>query len=59
MTDAAPPDRRRTWFVLMGAAIGVAIGILVSVTTDVPFAPEAGLFLGALGGWFWAARLRR
>ena len=59
MTDAAPPDRRRTWFVLTGAAVGVAIGILVSVTTDVPFAPEAGLLLGASGGWFWAARLRR
>jgi hypothetical protein len=24
---------------------------LVSVTTDVPFAPEAGLVLGALVGW--------
>jgi len=59
MTDAAPPDRRRTWFVLTGPAVGVAIGILVSVTTDVPFAPEAGLLLGALAGWFWAARLRR
>jgi len=43
----------------MGAVVGVAIGILVSVTTSVPFAPEAGLLLGALTGWFWAARLRR
>lgn len=59
VADAASPDRRRTWFVLTGAAVGVAIGILVSVATDVPFAPEAGLLLGALGGWFWAARLRR
>jgi hypothetical protein len=59
MADAASPDRRRTWFVLMGAVVGVAIGILVSVTTSVPFAPEAGLLLGALAGWFWAARLRR
>jgi hypothetical protein len=32
--------------------IGVALGILVSVTTDVPLAPEAGLLLGALAGWF-------
>jgi hypothetical protein len=31
--------------------IGLAVGILVSVTTDVPFAPEAGLVLGALVGW--------
>jgi hypothetical protein len=27
------------------------LGIVVSVTTDVPFAPEAGLLLGALVGW--------
>ena len=59
MTGGAPPDRRRTWFVLTGAAVGAAIGILASVTTDVPLAPEAGLLLGALGGWLWAARLRR
>ena len=59
MADAASPDRRRTWFVLMGAVVGVAIGILLSVTTSVPFAPEVGLLLGALAGWFWSARLRR
>ena len=35
----------------MGAVIGLALGILVSVTTDVPFAPEVGLALGALLGW--------
>ena len=59
MADAASPDRRRTWLVLTGAVVGVAIGILVSVTTSVPFAPEAGVLLGALSGWFWSARLRR
>jgi hypothetical protein len=43
---------RGTWFFLVvGAAIGLALGILVSVTTDVPLAPEAGLVLGALAGW--------
>ena len=57
MADA--PDHRRTRLVLTGAAIGVAIGILVSITTGVPFAPEVGLLLGALAGWFWSARLRR
>jgi len=57
MADA--PDHRRTRLVLIGAAIGVAIGILVSITTSVPFAPEVGLLLGALAGWFWSARLRR
>ena len=35
----------------IGAAIGFALGILVSLTTDVPLAPEAGLVLGALVGW--------
>ena len=59
MADGASPDRRRTWFVLTGAVVGVAIGILVSVATDVPFAPEAGLLLGGLAGWFWAGGLRR
>ena len=32
----------------LGAVIGLALGIVVSVTTDVPLAPEAGLVLGAL-----------
>jgi hypothetical protein len=45
-------DRTKTWFVAVGAVVGLALGILVSVTTDVPFAPEAGLLLGALVGWF-------
>ena len=40
---------RGTWnFLVVGAVIGLALGILVSVTTDVPFAPEVGLVLGAL-----------
>jgi hypothetical protein len=38
-------------FLVVGAVIGLALGLLVSVTTDVPFAPEAGLLLGLLGGW--------
>jgi len=37
--------------VLLGAVIGVALGILVSVTTDLPLAPEVGLVLGGLIGW--------
>jgi len=47
------------WSAVAGAAVGVALGLLVSVTTDVPLAPEAGLLLGALVGWFLAAGLRR
>jgi hypothetical protein len=35
----------------LGAVLGLALGIAVSLTTDVPFAPEAGLVLGALLGW--------
>ena len=38
--------------IAVGALIGLALGILVAVTTDVPLAPEAGLLLGALVGWF-------
>jgi hypothetical protein len=37
--------------IALGAAVGLALGILVSVTTEIPLAPEAGLALGALGGW--------
>lgn len=37
--------------IALGAVVGLALGILVSVTTDVPLAPEGGLALGALGGW--------
>jgi hypothetical protein len=59
MADGTTRDRRRIWAVVLGAAVGVALGILVSVTTDVPFAPEIGLLLGGLVGWFSAAGLRR
>jgi hypothetical protein len=45
-------DARGTWFFLVvGAVIGLVLGILVSVTTDIPLAPEIGLVLGALVGW--------
>jgi hypothetical protein len=37
--------------IAIGAAVGLALGILVSVTTDLPLAPEAGLLLGGLIGW--------
>jgi hypothetical protein len=39
--------------IALGAVLGLALGILVSVTTDVPLAPEVGLVLGALAGWLW------
>jgi hypothetical protein len=37
--------------IAVGAVVGLGIGILVSVTTDVPLAPEVGLVVGAIAGW--------
>jgi hypothetical protein len=37
--------------IAVGAVIGLALGILVSVTTDIPLAPEVGLVIGGLAGW--------
>lgn len=37
--------------IAVGAMTGLALGILVSLTTEVPLAPEVGLVLGALAGW--------
>jgi hypothetical protein len=38
--------------ITVGAVIGLALGILVSVITDIPLAPEVGLVIGGLFGWF-------
>ena len=41
-----------TWlFLVVGAAIGLVLGIVVSLATDVPLAPEAGLAIGLFVGW--------
>jgi hypothetical protein len=37
--------------IALGAVLGLALGIVVSVLSDVPFAPEAGVALGVLAGW--------
>jgi hypothetical protein len=37
--------------IAVGAGIGLVLGIAVSIATDVPLAPEAGLILGGLAGW--------
>jgi len=58
MNAGDTPTGGKTWpFVVAGAGIGFALGILISIATDVPLAPEAGLVLGALAGWV-ARRLR-
>jgi len=36
--------------IAVGALTGLALGIVISLTTDIPLAPEAGLVLGALAG---------
>jgi hypothetical protein len=37
--------------IAIGAGVGFALGIVVSVATDVPLAPEVGLVFGGLVGW--------
>jgi hypothetical protein len=37
--------------IVVGAVVGLALGILVSVATDLPLMPELGLVLGGLVGW--------
>jgi hypothetical protein len=39
--------------IAVGAVTGLALGIVVSLATDIPFAPELGLLLGALAGWLF------
>lgn len=37
--------------IAVGAGVGLLLGILVSITTDIPLAPEVGLLIGGLAGW--------
>jgi hypothetical protein len=37
--------------IALSAAIGLVVGILVSIATDLPLMPELGLVLGGLLGW--------
>jgi hypothetical protein len=36
----------------IGAVVGLALGIVVSIATEIPLAPEGGLLVGVLVGWF-------
>jgi hypothetical protein len=52
MGDEATAVGEKTWpFLAVGTGIGLVLGILVSIASDIPFAPEAGLLIGALAGW--------
>jgi hypothetical protein len=42
--------------IALGAVAGLVLGIVVAAVTDVPFAPEIGLVLGALVGWLSSRR---
>jgi hypothetical protein len=44
--------------IAIGAVVGLVLGILVSVASDLPLAPEVGLVLGALAGWLWGRERR-
>ena len=37
--------------IAVGAVAGLLLGIVVSVATGLPLAPEGGLLLGGLLGW--------
>ena len=37
--------------IAVGGAVGLVLGILASVATDIPLAPEAGLAIGLLVAW--------
>ena len=37
--------------IAIGGGLGLVVGILVSLLSGVPLAPEGGLILGALAGW--------
>jgi hypothetical protein len=42
--------------IAFGGVLGLALGILVGATTEVPLAPEVGLALGVLVGWLSARK---
>ena len=51
MTTRVARDRTGWLYLVIGGVVGLALGIVVSVTTDVPFVPEAGAAIGLLAGW--------
>ena len=52
MSVGATRGSRPAWTVLaVGAAIGLALGVVVSIATDIPLAPEIGLLTGLFVTW--------
>ena len=52
MGVGATRGSRPTWMVLVvGAAIGLALGVVVSIATDIPLAPEVGVLIGLFVAW--------
>jgi len=52
--------RVNKWVVVgVGASAGLAFGIVVSVVTDLPLAPEIGTLAGGFVGFFVAAIFSR
>jgi hypothetical protein len=37
--------------IAVGGGVGLVIGVLIAVLTDLPLAPEGGLVVGLLAGW--------
>jgi len=52
MGVGATTGGRARWMVLVvGAAIGLVLGVVVSIATDIPLAPEFGLLIGLFVAW--------
>ena len=43
---------RRWAFAFVGAVLGLAVGLTLAFTTDLPLAPEIGAVIGGVGGYF-------
>jgi hypothetical protein len=37
--------------IAVGGGVGLLVGVLIAVATDLPLAPEGGLVVGLLAGW--------
>ena len=57
--DEAEDQGTASWvFLAAGAVLGVTVGMVLGIATDLPFLPETGLVLGLAAGWL-VLRARR